>query len=654
YDSSSGLGSWDFILNAKEIGDNLGLKQVTGVELAPINTFHEYEDKYKDNNTYWINQFLTSSPDDYNEFYGGPGTYLIYESRSPQGYDLAGTLMMPMGETYTFETTNLQTGIVVQLWFGEGNTRHMVMPGGSEINGDETGKDTILLTDQNTMEKVPVELKSNAGAGNIIIEEKPQTIRLWSSATSVDTGTQWADPDNTGIRLQDDVFVQTFPEKEARYIVDTRLYDKTAGRFVSFNSSNAHSYEGTKVEEIRIPEGFWSVFPNGGAAGTVGDAENGIITTEFNTRTSIEPGQTYEFKVNCSVDGTQNGGLAGHTLVFVNVVTVLNGYKGDIPIGGGAYAPAMGPDVIGYDAALIYQYPTIRIDTDKLVLKLDDNAVDNPGGEDEERTGTNQKEYMSQLETMKQDSAEYIHLTRSQTSILSAQTKRKGGTGESIIYAGMYLDDSFTSGGGAVKQTLTDTIEYENLQPDKTYYVRGYLVDRETGNPAVDANGTPIQNTENTIKQQASSTGKGEWNITYSFDATGCGNRVYVSFVEVYIGDELVLEYKQLDDPLEAFYIPEITTKAWDNKTGTDVTYAEETVKVHDTITYRKLMPGTKYKIEFRLVNMETGVWDGCTYGGWGFERRGEELFKGSYQQWFRILVCKNEIWSRWDKALIL
>lgn len=82
---------------------------------------------------------------------------------------------------------------------------------------------------------------------------------------------------------------------------------------------------------------------------------------------------------------------------------------------------------------------------------------------------------------------------------------------------------------------------------------------------------------------------------------------IYVSDVEVYLADKLVLEYKQQYDWHESFYIPEITTRLWDDKTGVDVTYAEETVTVHDTITYRKLMPGTRYKVESRLVDMETG-----------------------------------------------
>lgn len=552
-------------------------RPVAGIETGPINPLDAEG---------WKNQFLTSNLEEYQKYYGGAGTYHIRETRAPQGYDLSGTMTVPKGGDDQYVTTNLQKGIVIALaytWNGNDyDAKYM-------LNGHPIASDAsvnIKTTNPKTQEEetTTVQLGNNA---MVTVEDNPEILDVRTHAKSVDTGTQWVDPDSSNIYLEDEIIVETLPDIEARYIVDTRLYDLDTHKFISFNDGygavNADAQNGgSKVPAQyrtpagRLPDGFMATI---GANG--GDAQNGIITNIFNTKTSIETQETYTIKVRAAIDGAQNnvsgenGGLRGHTLVFMTVLTILNGVDGDILI---QQNPSSG--------TLIYQYPTTRIDND--AIKED---------------GKQKNEIQTMMETV----SEMIYLSDSNTSIISDQTKRKGNLDESIIYAGMYLDETYKSGGGAIKQTLTDTVHYENLQPNRTYYVKGYLIDRETGNPAVDANGTPVQNTENTIKQQSSSTGEGDWNIKYSFDATGCGNHIYVSYVEVYLADELVLEYKNRNDWRESFYIPEITTKMWDDKTGVDVTYAEETVKVHDTITYRKLMPGTRYKVETRLVNMETG-----------------------------------------------
>ena len=45
---------------------------------------------------------------------------------------------------------------------------------------------------------------------------------------------------------------------------------------------------------------------------------------------------------------------------------------------------------------------------------------------------------------------------------------------------------------------MTDTIEYSGLAPNKSYTIKGWLVDVETGNPAVDAAGNAMKITDGT------------------------------------------------------------------------------------------------------------------------------------------------------------
>lgn len=533
-----------------------------------------------------------------------------------------------------FETTDLQKGVLICLayeWvdgklenaFYLHNPRYGIkLPSNMLTNFHFTNS----LGEE---EEISAELNNNS---LMMIEEKPSTMRLWTSATCIDTGTQWADPNNSNIYLEDTINVQTLPSQEAKYIIDTRLYDITAGEFVSFN-------DGYGAKSDSDSTGITNFFNSY-------DVTNGIITNEFNTRTTVEPGQTYSFKVRAAIDGRNR---KGHTLVFVNVCSVYDGYDGT-----GDLLTYYPKDIVDTDNVMTKTgkkkvlicgkiqtdeehhhtsscYRLARrgekvlictstaighthtdscyevLTADRNVLKCGKQEVSPHTHTEDCYEWVDSEENMTQIETMLYDTKEMIYLSESETSILSSQTQRKGAEGESIIYAGAYANNSFTNGHGVILQTLTDTVNYSNLQPNRTYTVKGYLVDKATGNVAVDANGTPIQNTQNTVEQQSSSTGSGSWDIQYSFDATGCGNKVYVSYVEVYLVDSLVLEYKNIDDMMESFYIPEITTKLWDDKTWTNLTYAEDNVTIHDTIYYKKMLPNTRYKVETTLYNMDTG-----------------------------------------------
>ncbi|MCM1233301.1 MAG: VaFE repeat-containing surface-anchored protein [Ruminococcus flavefaciens] len=219
------------------------------------------------------------------------------------------------------------------------------------------------------------------------------------------------------------------------------------------------------------------------------------------------------------------------------------------------------------------------------------------------------KKNLYSLESDEDDTREFIYVGNPSTDIVSDSTSRKSGTGESIIYAGKYKEGSVTEKGDKVLQTLTDTVHYENFQPGRYYTVKGYLVDTETKGAAIDANGTPIESViaESTKQYQADSSGSGDWEVKFSFDATGCGGKKYVSFIEVYSGSTLVYSYKEINDSYESFYIPKISTKLTDKNTGENMSFAGSTITLKDTITYSKFMPNARYKVKTRLVDMETG-----------------------------------------------
>ncbi len=278
--------------------------------------------------------------------------------------------------------------------------------------------------------------------------------------------------------------------------------------------------------------------------------------TEFSTANKgINAGDTVRFEVGAIVDGTA---LKGHTIVFINYHRVTERTDGG------------GRVIWGADA--------------------EGNVLNGGLG----------------VATSMDDKLEMLTFPDQRTDIISTQNERKGLNGEGIIYAGMYKDDTLQEGHGTRFQVLNDTIYYKNYEPGREYTVKAWLMDVKTQAPALDANNNEIFNMQATQKQIASETGEGTWDISFEFDATGCGDRKYVSYVEISLGSELVADYKDLGDESESFLIPKITTKLKDNETGLDVSYAGETVSLTDTISYSRMMVGADYKVKTKVIDVET------------------------------------------------
>ena len=216
----------------------------------------------------------------------------------------------------------------------------------------------------------------------------------------------------------------------------------------------------------------------------------------------------------------------------------------------------------------------------------------------------------TKTESSKDDTAEYIYLKdepepdtpEASTSIMSSQIKRKAGTGESIIYAGKYKDETFKEGGGEILQSLTDTIDYTGLESGKSYTIKAWLMNADTGENATDAAGNEIK-CETT---KTASGASGSWDVKFEFDATGLGGKKYVAFAEIYDGGTKKFDLKDKDNKFETFLIPGIETKLTDTSTGTNFTSGGNSLLV-DKITYNNLLPGVQYKVISSLVDVETG-----------------------------------------------
>lgn len=153
---------------------------------------------------------------------------------------------------------------------------------------------------------------------------------------------------------------------------------------------------------------------------------------------------------------------------------------------------------------------------------------------------------------------------------------------------------------------MTDTIEYSGLAPNKSYTIKGWLVDLETNEKAKDVAGNEIKITSSTTNQTTSATGSGKWDVKYEFDGTGLDGKKFVSFIEIYDGSTLAFEFKDKGDKYESFMIPSVQTQLRDQDIGTNISAAGNSTLV-DTITYKNLLPDLRYKIVSKLIDADTG-----------------------------------------------
>ena len=446
-----------------------------------------------------------------------------------------------------------------------------MFPSGKPDSVKAPGKGSVVYTEPNTdpakrilkvngKKVVQGEIiTSNLPREAIIVKEKADKVKMWSNASFPENGSQYMKTSNPTVQVKDSIKIQAAQIKKGIYKLTTALKIQGEDQFVTVD---------------------WDAIPNSTVRAANPAAPECIDVTLSTTEAStgsktITPGSlvTVEVSGTISVDG-----LVGKKLVFINSLQVIDEEK---------HISSIVDDDFG-----------------DYITDEEGDPDDEEGEENNEADGNND----IWLESDEDDPAETLSFDEeghASTQIISSQIQRKSGTGESIAYAGMYKDETCKEGGGSVLQSMTDTIEYSGLTPNKSYTIKGWLVDLETNEKAKDAAGNEIKITDGT-SQTASATGSGTWDVHYKFDGTGLDGKKFVSFIEIYDGSTLAFEFKNKDDKYESFMIPSVQTQLTDQDTGTNLTAAGNSLLV-DTITYKNLLPGLRYKIVSRLVDAETG-----------------------------------------------
>ena len=150
---------------------------------------------------------------------------------------------------------------------------------------------------------------------------------------------------------------------------------------------------------------------------------------------------------------------------------------------------------------------------------------------------------------------------------------------------------------------LVDTVSYKNLQPGKKYKITGTLMDKENGEPVKDPEGKEIT-AETSFKPE---TADGTVNVTFTFDGSNLAGKQVVVYEELYMGDNLIGEHKDINDEGQTVTFPQLNTNASDGVTGNHAGTVSEKATVVDVVTYKGLLPGKEYTVKGALMNKETG-----------------------------------------------
>ena len=149
---------------------------------------------------------------------------------------------------------------------------------------------------------------------------------------------------------------------------------------------------------------------------------------------------------------------------------------------------------------------------------------------------------------------------------------------------------------------ITDTVEYTNLIPGKTYKVTGTAVDKKTGKVIKDADGKAVTSEAEITPDTAD----GKVDVDFIFDGSNLAGKTIVMFEEIRYENRLVGVHADINDEAQTIYVPAIATEALDEVTGIHLSNAGDDVKVKDTVTYKNLIPGLTYRVAGTVMDKDS------------------------------------------------
>ncbi len=168
---------------------------------------------------------------------------------------------------------------------------------------------------------------------------------------------------------------------------------------------------------------------------------------------------------------------------------------------------------------------------------------------------------------------------------------------------------SATASSGAANNgrvSIRDNVTYTNLVAGKRYTVQGTLMDKESGEPVVDAGGNTVTASKSFVCGEG---GSGQIALTFTFRAAQetLGHDAVVFERVTGPGGKEYAVHADLEDKAQTIRFIRIGTTAVDRESGTHTAAPQKDAVIVDHVTYENVVPGTEYTVEGTLVNKESG-----------------------------------------------
>ena len=180
------------------------------------------------------------------------------------------------------------------------------------------------------------------------------------------------------------------------------------------------------------------------------------------------------------------------------------------------------------------------------------------------------------------DEGQTVHFPSGQTSVKDSKTNAKIGL-------------------PSVKQTLIDTVDYQNLLVGKEYTIKGVLMVKETKEP-LKVNGKEVTS-EKTFTAE---TADGTVELEYEFDSSALAGKTIVVFEDFYYNGINIYSHNNLEDKNQTFQYPTVDTEA--TYKGKHFVPANKEVTIVDRVSYTNVIEGRKYIMKSTVVDAATGT----------------------------------------------
>ncbi|WP_303132837.1 VaFE repeat-containing surface-anchored protein [uncultured Olsenella sp.] len=153
------------------------------------------------------------------------------------------------------------------------------------------------------------------------------------------------------------------------------------------------------------------------------------------------------------------------------------------------------------------------------------------------------------------------------------------------------------------KMCVIDTVAYTGCIPGNEYTVTGTLMDKATGEKALDSQGKEI--TASATFKAEDFTGTVE--IEFTFDGAGLAGHDVVAFETMTHEGKEYMVHADISDEGQTVDVIDIHTTATNPDTGDNLGSTAEELELTDTVAYQNLNPGRTYKLVTTLYDSVNG-----------------------------------------------